>query len=728
MNVWKIASRWSKTGTKKSSVLELFRKYNIVFAGKYTEKILRLVQKGDLVAISDGRKIVAVAKVISRPTAITNFTEIQEADKQYFDYEDWVVGFRVEIYNFSQDEIFETKIGTFHKMGKHTQRVLDIFNAKVLDNSKFEIKADNYNIFSQDSKQQSLFGDEKQYVIPIYQRPYSWNEEQIETFLNDIFISYWGTDKQSLPESMFIGTMQLSDKKYSDTASYYQEVIDGQQRITTITLFLKFLQNKYPQHTTLKDLSFTWLDSNVNRGQQSADLKEVLQNNKYDNDLNTFARNYKLIETYFELNIQSENENDINFDPNNFIDYLMESIYFVVIETRAGLSKTLQIFKAINTAGLDLDNTDVFKIRLYEYLSGTTENSDDMFESIDGLYEKIEIQNNKFNKDVASMSKILEIYKYYLIAKYGLNKTLWKMAQSTFFERLFDTLLDVKIWSDFKVLKEHSDVLDIKIIDKIIDIRYQWQHKHYGPQGTFDSFDMMLSLRLLWWSRYSRYWTIPFLYLMQKDATYDKYYELLQVLSRLYVVYSLLFQKQVNEIHSFTQSIATKIVGRKDTIDDIINEIKIKYTSKNKEVMHVIEGDVFSNPKIKNILLRMSAAIDENENNKPIKDIEHLVFVSKKRDIEHIKSRNDDDFSNNSQTKELWKNLLNTVGNLVILEEKINRSIGNSPFSEKIEQYKDSDFVSVKNLTKKTKWDIDDVEERKNREVSKIRDFLQLEI
>jgi hypothetical protein len=124
----------------------------------------------------------------------------------------------------------------------------------------------------------------------------------------------------------------------------------------------------------------------------------------------------------------------------------------------------------------------------------------------------------------------------------------------------------------------------------------------------------------------------------------------------------------------------------------------------------------------------MSAAIDENENNKPIKDIEHLVFVSKKRDIEHIKSRNDDDFSNNSQTKELWKNLLNTVGNLVILEEKINRSIGNSPFSEKIEQYKDSDFVSVKNLTKKTKWDIDDVEERKNREVSKIRDFLQLEI
>jgi hypothetical protein len=53
-----------------------------------------------------------------------------------------------------------------------------------------------------------------------------------------------------------------------------------------------------------------------------------------------------------------------------------------VIETRAGLSKTLQIFKAINTAGLDLDNTDVFKIRLYEYLSETTENSDDMFESV----------------------------------------------------------------------------------------------------------------------------------------------------------------------------------------------------------------------------------------------------------------------------------------------------------------------------------------------------------
>lgn len=40
MNVWKIASRWSYTGTKESSILDIFRKYGIVFAGKKTEKII----------------------------------------------------------------------------------------------------------------------------------------------------------------------------------------------------------------------------------------------------------------------------------------------------------------------------------------------------------------------------------------------------------------------------------------------------------------------------------------------------------------------------------------------------------------------------------------------------------------------------------------------------------------------------------------------------------------
>lgn len=52
----------------------------------------------------------------------------------------------------------------------------------------------------------------------------------------------------------------------------------------------------------------------------------------------------------------------------SFVEYILNDILFVVIETVAGLSKTIQIFNTINTAGLDLNGDDLFKVRLYEYL------------------------------------------------------------------------------------------------------------------------------------------------------------------------------------------------------------------------------------------------------------------------------------------------------------------------------------------------------------------------
>ena len=728
MSVWKVASRWSRSGTKESSVLNLFSKYNIVFAGNNTDKIVKNVKIGDTIAISDGLKIVAVAKVISMPIPITNFSDIQDEDKKRFDYADWVIAFRVEIYNLNHDEIFTTKMGTFHGMGKYSEKVQSLFNKRALDNTKFEINTYTYNIIDNNPNKTSLINQNQQYVIPVYQRPYSWGESQIEVFLNDIFLTFWGSDKTSQMESMFIGTMQLSDKKFADNGKYCQEVIDGQQRITTITLLLKFLQNRYPNNNKLMKLKFDWLDSNVSRGQQSADLKDVILNNSLDNELNKFAQNYKHIKTYFELNINNDEDENIDFIEDDFICHLLENIYFVIIETRAGLSKTLQIFKAINTAGLDLNSTDVFKIRLYEYLSRDS-NKNDVFESIDKLYQKIDTNNinfttNKPNDKVTSMAGILTIYKYYLISKYNLkNKTLWKMGTGTFFERLFDTILDIKQWTGFSDLKQYNNILDVETIDKIIEIRYSWHDKHYGINGSFDDFNSMLSLRLLWWSRYSRYWIIPFLYLMRDDATSDKYNELIQAISRLYISYSLLYQKQTNEIHGFTQeNIAAKLTKDID-IDIVIKDIRDKYLSRENDTKKVINGNIFSNPKIKNILMRMSASLDENENGHVIKDIERKIFTTK-IDIEHIKSRNDDDFKANQNNHDLWKDILNTVGNLVILEYSINRSIGKKPFLAKTKQYTESTFISVQQLSQKNKWELSDAKIRKQSEIIKIENFI----
>lgn len=721
MKVWKIASRWSKTGTKESSVLDVFRKYKIVFAGTEIEKIKEKVKDGNLIAISDGLRIVSVAKVISAPTSITSF-DIECSDKLRFEYENWVVAFKVEIFNLNEDEIFTTRMGTFHGMGQYSAKVEKIYNSKLSSNTTFEINTYTYTLLNPNPKVKTLIQKNLKYVISVYQRPYSWNESQIEIFLNDIFISYWGTEKNVLKESIFIGTMQLSEKKYFNNKSNYQEIIDGQQRITTLTLLLKFLSRKYTKNKTLETFDFNWLDTDVNRGQQSKDLKEVIDENIFDNELNKYASNYKLLEKYFELNIKNDDES-IEFKEDDFISHLLTNLYFVVIETKAGLSKTLQIFNAINTTGLDLNSTDVFKIRLYEYLSNNGD-SKEVFEKIDELYEKIDIGNKEANRKITDMNGILGIYKSFLITKYGLNMSLWRMATGTFFERLFDTLLNIKEWSDFRELNKVKDFLKIEDLFKIIAIRYIWDNKHYGQNGDFDDFNTMLSIRLLWNSRYSNYWNLAFLYLMKDDAVDEKYNELIQELSKLYISYTFLYQKQVNEIHKFTKNIFEELLKDEKDINTIIESVKVKYKSKENEVKRVISADIFWNPKIKNILAKMSASIDENDNGKSIKEVERLIFETK-IDIEHIQSANDEDINKRDDVKKEWHGVLNSIGNLMILEYSINRSIGNNPFSKKIKQYEKSKFYIVRNLSKKfPTWTIVEGLKRKEMELKKIYNFI----
>ncbi|MBN2825120.1 MAG: DUF262 domain-containing protein, partial [Campylobacterales bacterium] len=552
----------------------------------------------------------------------------------------------------------------------------------------------------------------------------SWNEAEIETFINDIFFSFWGNEKNTEPEPMFIGTMQLSEKKYNNKTSFYQEVIDGQQRITTITLLLKFLAMQYPTHPTLQNLQFDWLLTDVNRGQQYKNLQAVLIDNAIDSPLNKYAQNYNHISEFFKQNINNE-EHDVKveFDENKFIDFVFNSLYFVVIETKAGLSKTLKIFNTINTAGLDLNNTDIFKIRLYEYLSLKGDNKE-IFESIDKLYEKIANNNSQIGRQFTDMNQILSIYKFYLISKHNLNMTLWRMGTGTFFERLFDTLLNIKEWEGFTTLKGISNLLKIETIDKIIDIRFDWELKHYGEKGDFDSFDSMLSLRLLWWSRYSGYWTMPFIYLIDNPDSKDNYYKLLQKLSRIYVTYSLIYQKQVNEIHTFTRYIATQLVNPTKSIDKVWTELNNKYKVHQETIVNILTNhNIFDNTKIKNIVVRMSAALDEKENSTPLKDIEKLVFQND-IDIEHIQARNDENVEERAKIIEAWGSELNAIGNLVILEQKINRSISNKPFEEKKNRYRKSDFKSVKDLSQQPSWEINDAKNRREKEVEKIEKFL----
>ena len=82
-------------------------------------------------------------------------------------------------------------------------------------------------------------GKDKPFIIPEYQRPYAWTEEQAETLFEDLWdftVSRGGTKSK---ESYFLGSVVYCESNGE------QEIIDGQQRITSLFLLLRAIYIKF---------------------------------------------------------------------------------------------------------------------------------------------------------------------------------------------------------------------------------------------------------------------------------------------------------------------------------------------------------------------------------------------------------------------------------------------------------------------------------------------------
>ena len=79
---------------------------------------------------------------------------------------------------------------------------------------------------------------ERKYIIPRYQREYSWEKEQLEEFWEDINKQIKFNDREYIISEYFIGSLVLVGDDELGVEFY---VVDGQQRLTTITIFLSVL-------------------------------------------------------------------------------------------------------------------------------------------------------------------------------------------------------------------------------------------------------------------------------------------------------------------------------------------------------------------------------------------------------------------------------------------------------------------------------------------------------
>lgn len=583
-----------------------------------------------------------------------------------------------------------------------------------------------------------ILNHNSKYIIPIFQRPYAWTEEQIGKFISDIFTSFWGNNNNSEEEPLFIGTMQLSAKNEKNE----YEIIDGQQRLSTFLIFIKVLKDQFPQCKELETIKFDWLTTNVNNGKQQTYLENLINHNlqfKDENTLNPYLKNAYLISEYIQEQINNhEDEISISFDIEKFSRHLLSNIFFVVIETKAGLSKTLQIFNSINTTGLDLNGGDIFKIRIYEYLKDKKGYDDKIFNEISTLYQKIDENNSKLKQNVTDITGILGIYQYILIAQYNLPVALYNYNTDTFYQRLFDTIFNIHQWEHFKNNVSNID-LSLNEIDRIIDIRYKWKHDWLNLENY--TAEDVCSVHFIWWSRYSKYWELifVFLYKFHSENQNEEIFEFTKQLSKLFFIYSVRFQKLKSDIYySFMHEVIAQIINSNSS-KNVIDLIKAKI---GKEEDHnggwynlndFISENLTENTKRKNLICRLSAMLEENyltTDKEEIKKITNKLFEIS-NDIEHIQSYHDKDGNKRENIWNEWQNNINSIGNLIILEQNINRSIGNQEYRIKISNnrklsYHNSEFNIVKNhiTLHPYEWDLKKCIESKETEMLKILKYL----
>lgn len=587
----------------------------------------------------------------------------------------------------------------------------------------FEIKARSCTLAGNETcPTNTLWKDGCVFRVPVYQRAYSWKAGEVRRLLGDLLANFLGLNGHPVDEPMFIGTMQLTVPEVKN-GRQMQEVIDGQQRLSTLILLLNILRARCPELPIWSGLDLrNRIETAVSSGEQQRYLREALETDLCNPPLET--QNPYLYVVPLMQQLLDEASGDSGEEPSTgtpfeverFAAYLLGRVYFVVIETRATLSKTLQIFDAINTSGMDLNGGDVFKVRFYEYLRVTRNVEEAEFERISGLYQAIDEQNRTANRTIFGIEEILSLARHILVARHDLPKTLHDFGAAVFFDRFFDTVLSVNEWPNFNLATCQVTEVRLEEFARLIAVRFDWSQNvaALGPEARS-------MLDFIWWSRYSKYHYLVVLFRDRFGTDIPLTERFVIQLAKLLVIFSIVYWRAVNELHSVMHRVVGMMFGTTatSTAEDVIGALRKVAVDNRLRIGNAFEDyKIADNVRAKRLTCRLAAFLHELEEGRlNAEQLRSLIFDTE-IDIEHIESVNHKNEAERASIHELWQGELHRIGNLIVLESSLNRSISNEDYkSVKLPAYRSKSlFRVVKTHAEEFQdWNLETCKKRKDK-------------
>lgn len=287
--------------------------------------------------------------------------------------------------------------------------------------------------------------------IPFYQRDYSWDKDNVEKLLNDIY--------DSKTKHYFLGSIILKKGKGRENI-----IIDGQQRISTILLIYKVIL-KYSKDITLED-SFKDIKFDSANLKDGKVLFEIMRNsdNSFNSDITktNYYKNYQVIDEFVK-----------NKPDKGMMIKQLEKVVLSEIIVDQDVDEHI-LFSQINSTGKTLDAFDLVKNNLFQHISNVLENDlEKEFKISEMLNRLSKVSNLKSKDDVirhfigfkttnlpnknpkniySSFLKIFkhfynnnpisafdDLYKFFLYYNY-LEKRRWE--DNKFFSQILNTLIE----------------------------------------------------------------------------------------------------------------------------------------------------------------------------------------------------------------------------------------------------------------------------------------------
>ena len=496
------------------------------------------------------------------------------------------------------------------------------------------------------------------FLIPDYQRPYSWKIDHCQTLWDDLKeFAFPGGDENSFNEDKdeyFLGTILTFGNAYGQN-----EVIDGQQRLITLLLLLRAFYQAFGDTKNKvrdkiaeciwrmdkddnPDFSTCKITSEIVTEENDAELRKIIFSGESTKEnTSNYAENYRFFQNKIE-EFKFSTPDSFSLFPKRILD----NCILLPIETNSQ-STALRIFTTLNDRGMPLSDSDIFKAQLYKFYQRQGKVEKENF--INRWKELERLCNKNFHPRTGTpLDDLFMRYMYYLLAKAGTKNDTFQGLRPYYEKNNYDVLQKESTFEDLVTLANFWD--DVASRD---DERF--------------SSRVLRKLYILNYAPYNIWAYIVSLYFMgnrdtQNNLDDEKFSKFLDKITALILIHGV-------------ANLGVQSIRRPFFIEfnNILNGNELKFNSsiqdKNLFIDKLRDMSFSNSRRITRAILAWWTFKD---------DAQELPPIDTRLEIEHIYAVKRNEFSPLNDEKNLER-----LGNKALLEKRINIRASDYRFSDK---------------------------------------------